>query len=60
MYNALSLTLTGTDQFSHLIRVLCAYALMISAFTDAFVSHSQTSHEQIYHLVLVEALQVGV
>ena len=27
MYNALSLTLTGTEQFSHLIRLLCAYAL---------------------------------
>ena len=66
MYHALSLTLTGTEQFSHLIRLLCAYALvkykdtMISAFADAFPSNSQASHEQMYHRALLEALQVGV
>ena len=66
MYHALSLTLTGTEQFSHFIRLLCAYALvkykdtMISAFADAFPSNSQASHEQMYHRALVEALQVSV
>ena len=49
MYNALSLTLTGTKQFSRLIRLLCAYALVkykdtvISAFSNAFPSNTQTS-----------------
>ena len=28
MYNALSLTLTGTEQFPDLIRLLCAYTLV--------------------------------
>jgi hypothetical protein len=66
MYNALSLTLTGTEQFSHLIRLLCAYALvkykevMISALADAFPSNTQASHEEMYHRALLEALQVGV
>ena len=63
MYNALSLTLTGTEQFSDLIRLLCAYALvkykdtMISAFADAFPSNTEASHEQMYHRT---SLQVGV
>ena len=66
MYNALSLILTGTGQFSDLIRLLCAYALvkykdtMISAFADAFLSNTEVSHEQMYHRTLIEALQVGV
>ena len=66
MYNALSLTLTGTEQFSHLIRLLCAYALvkykdtMMSAFADAFPSNRQASHELMYDRALAEALQVGV
>ena len=66
MYNALSLTLTGTEQFSDLIRLLCAYTLvkykdtMISAFADAFPSNTEASHEQMYHRTLVETLQVGV
>ena len=29
MYNAVSLTLTGTEHFAHLIRLLCAYALCL-------------------------------
>ena len=63
MYNALSLTLIGTEQFSDLIRLLCAYALvkykdtMISAFADAFPSNTEASHEQMYHRT---SLQVGV
>ncbi len=66
MYNALSLTLTGTEQFSHLIRLLCAYALvkykeiMMSALADAFPSNTQASHEEMYHRALLEALQIGV
>ena len=66
MYNALSLTLTGTELFSDLNRLLCAYALvkyrdtMISAFADAFSSNTEASHEQMYHRTLVEALLVGV
>ena len=66
MYNALSLTLTGTEQFSRLIRLLCAYALvkykdtMMSAFADAFASNRQASLELMYDRALAEALQVGV
>ena len=64
MYNALSLILTGTEHFPHL---LCAYAMVkykdtiISAFADAFPSNTQVSHEQMmYETALLEALQVGV
>ena len=66
MYNALSLTLTGTEYFRHLIRLLCAYALvkyketMISAFSDAFPSNTQMSHEQMYERALADALQVNL
>ena len=66
MYNALSLTFTGTEHFTHLIRLLCAYAMvkykhtMISAFADAFPSNTQASHEQMYERALLEALEVGV
>ena len=60
MYNALSLT--GTEHFTHLIRLLCAYAMVkhkdtiISAFADAFPSNTQVSHEQMYERALIEAL----
>ena len=63
MYNALSLTLTGTERFTHLIRLLCAYALvkygntMISALADAFPANTQSGHEPT---ALHEALHVGV
>ena len=66
MYNALSLTLTGTEHFTHLIRLLCAYALvkykhvMISALADAFPSNPQAAHQQMYERALREALHVGV
>ena len=66
MYNALSLTLTGTERFTHLIRLLCAYALvkyrntMISALADAFPANTQSGHEQMYATALHEALHVGV
>ena len=66
IYNALSLTLTGTERFTHLIRLLCAYALvkyrdtMISAFADAFPSSTGTAHTQIYERALIEALQLDV
>ena len=66
MYNALSLSMTGTEHFTHLIRLLCAYALvkykdtMISAFSDAFPSNTRTAHEQMYERSLVEALQIDV
>ena len=65
MYNALSPTLTGTEHFTHIIQLLCTYALVkykgtiISAFADAFPSNAQPSHEQMYDRALVEALQVG-
>ena len=63
MYNALSLTLTGTEHFTHLIRLLCAYALvkyehvMISALADAFPSNA---HDHMHQRALREALHVGV
>lgn len=66
MYNALSLKLTGTEYFKHLIRPLCAYALvtykntMISAVADVFPSNPQTAHEQMYERALREALHIGV
>lgn len=51
--------------FTHVIRLLCAYALvkykatMISAFADAFPLNTQELHEHMYHRALVEALQLG-
>lgn len=51
MYNALSLTLTGAEQFSDLIRLLCAYALvkykdtMISAFIS--VQHGSITRTNV-------------
>jgi hypothetical protein len=66
MYNALSLTLTGTEHFTYLIRLLCVYAMvkykdtMISAFADAFPSNTEGSHQQMYQRALLEGLQVGV
>ena len=54
MYNALSLTLTGTELYAHLIRLLCAYALVkykdtiISAFADAFPNNTRSHHVQMY------------
>ena len=65
MYNALSLTLTGTQHFAHLVRLLCAYALvkykntMISALADVFPSNHK-AHEQMYERALYEALHIGV
>ena len=66
MYNALSLTLTGTEHYAHLIRLLCAYALVkykdtiISAFADAFPTHTQSHHVQMYEAALLEAVQAYV
>ena len=66
IYNALSLILTGTEQFTNLIRLLCAYALvkhkdtMISAVADAVPSNTEASHEQMYQRTLVEDLQIVV
>ena len=40
--------------------MMCISDTWISAFTDAFPSSTQPSHERMYHRALVEALQVGV
>ena len=62
MYNALSSTLTGTEHFTHVMHLLCVYALVKykdTAFADAFPSNTQASHEQMCDRALLEALQVG-
>ena len=61
LYNALFITLTGSERLSRLLRVLCAYGLckhkqeMVQAFTNAYPNQDPIQH---YANALNQAISV--
>lgn len=66
MYYALSLTLSGTEQFAYLLRVLIAYgaakfqSTLINALRNAFPLQSSETHIHTFHTIIDEAIHPTV